>query len=260
MIRTTTCDGCGADLSDCTDLSSHDDLPCPHCGSLTRTINIKIFEAPISVTDYMSAIATMDGRSVSFRESERQGRVASADENDDGSLSYILTGTTPQGEEDTVLTCRILIQAMNAAGATWGEPTEPKMTGIADCISVNKNNNKETLEIQVVRAVADKKIWAKLAKDGRICEQNVDKNDLIEMIKDSINIKASEKKIPFKMRSKLVLALDATRVPVLVLDIVSQHCKNILGNWISSLGFQSVWLVGPKAELTWQLDDSDPTE
>ena len=245
------CGKCGADLSTGTDLSSAEDSPCPECGCRMRNVHITVKDT-CSATDYLSTTGRKEGRAVGFRESERQGRVASADENDDGLFSYTLTGTSPQGEEDTLPTCRILIQTLNAAGATWCDLAKPKNAGVVDCTAVNRANRKEELNIQVVRAITDGQLWEKLARDGKIRESDVDKNALLELIKDSINKKA--RMIPCTIRRSIVLALDATRLPALTLDSVVSQCRDVLGPWIVSLGFQSVWLVGPTPDLTWQLD------
>lgn len=252
-MRKVICGVCKMDLSDRTDLSSNEDLPCPQCGSKERAVHIKV-EDNISVSDYLTATGREDGRAIAFRESERQGRVTSADENEDGSLSYRLTGTCPQGEEDTLFTCEILVKAFNAAGANWGGPSEPEEVGVADCIALDRENSRNVLSIQVVRAVVDSEFWSKLSKEGGVLESGVDKNTLIACIKDSINKKASDRKIPRRIRQSVILALDATRLPVMALDSVVFDCRNILGTWINSLGFQSVWLVGPTVELAWQLD------
>lgn len=255
MMTKAFCGVCGEDLSETTDLSLPEQSPCPRCGSRTRKVHIAVEDTlSVSLTEYMCATGRKEGRIVAFRESERQGRRATADEKDDGSLTFSLTGTSPQGEEDTLSTCRILVRALNAAGAAWGEPTEPDEAGVADCIAVNRVNCREQLSIQVVRAVVEGTMWAKLSRERSIHEIEVAKDDVIAFIKSSINKKASDRKIPNRIRPSIVLAIDATRLPAFALDSVAGRCKDVLGTWIRSLGFQSVWLVGPAVDLTWQLD------
>jgi hypothetical protein len=87
--------------------------------------------------------AQHEGRTLEFRESERGGRAASADDHENGCISMSLTGTSPQGEEDTLDVCRILVRTMNRMGETWNEPVE----GVDDtgCVAANAkavlNNN-----------------------------------------------------------------------------------------------------------------------
>ena len=60
----------------------------------------------------------------------------------------------------------------------------------------------------------------------------------------------------YPKRSNLMLALDATRLPVLGFEDVVEEFQARFGTWIKSLGFEAVWLVGPQDSLTWRLDNA----
>jgi len=77
---------------------------------------------------------------------------------------------------------------------------------------------------------------------------------LLDQLKSSIEKKANNRKIPCSIRPNLLLALDAIRLPAHSFEDVVQEYIKRHGSWTSSLGFQSVWLVGPVLPLTWRLD------
>lgn len=123
-----------------------------------------------------------------------------------------------------------------------------------DCVALDKNNSKTRIRIQVIRAMADQGMWRQLAKAGRVSGSNVHKTELLRQLKQSIEKKANITKIPPAIRASLILALDATLLPALSFDDVIEEFKFQFGVWASSLGFQSIWLVGPMPALTWRLD------
>lgn len=101
------CSNCGITLYENVEVVKAEDPPCPKCGSTNRDIQFSLYDG-VNLSDHMSAVASKDDKAVGYRESENNGRVASADQNDDNTLSYSLTGSSPQGEEDTLKTCKIL--------------------------------------------------------------------------------------------------------------------------------------------------------
>ena len=107
--------------------------------------------------------------------------------------------------------------------------------------------------IQIVRANVDAEFWRTLNRYGKI-DGNVNPEALTEQIKLAIDSKANDRKIPKSSRRGLTLALDATRLPALGFDSVIDSFRSKWGPWAHSLGFESVWLVGPSESLTWQLD------
>ena len=70
----------------------------------------------------------------------------------------------------------------------------------------------------------------------------------------AIETKANDRRIPQSSRCGLLLALDATRLPALGFDAVVEAFRNDWGLWTKSLGFDSVWLIGPSESMTWRLD------
>jgi len=197
--------------------------------------------------------AQHEGRTVGFRESEREGRTASADDHGDGTISLTLTGTSPQGEEDTASACRVLVRALNGKGDTWNTPVTG--TGDVDCVATNATNEKAAaLNIQVVRAIVDAEMWQSLAARGILEKVKVEAEKVADLIADALGKKLDPRKIPLPQRPGLVLALDATRLPALAFDPVIDSFRKRHGALVKGSGFRSIWLVGPSESLTKRLD------
>jgi hypothetical protein len=244
------CINCGARLDKKTNLSNSENPLCPKCSSANKDLCINVADG-ISLNDYMLAVGKKDQKIAGFRESKRNGRIASADQNEDGSFSYSIEGKSPQGEEDTLSACEKLVQTLNEAGGNWAQPKEGK--GDEDCIVIDKSDQRNVLRIQVVRAITDENLWRQLSEEGRL-DLSDTKDVLLIQLKSSIEKKADDRKIPASNRSNLLLALDATRLPVLGFEDVIQEYIKQHGSWTCSQGFQSVWLVGPLPSLTWRID------
>jgi hypothetical protein len=193
-----------------------------------------------------------NGKKNGFVETAKEGRVTSVDRSDDGLLSYSIQGSSPQGEEDTLPTCRVLISVLNASGGNWMDPVRVPDDDIVDCEAVNVNHPDRKLSIQVVRAIVDKKLWNQLNEQGRFEELNVSKEQLIAQIKSAIEKK--DRAIAPADHPSLTLALDATRLPVLGFEDVIEEFQSQFGSRTRSLGFEAIWLVGPQSSLTWRLD------
>ncbi|KAF0146152.1 MAG: hypothetical protein FD156_179 [Nitrospirae bacterium] len=182
---------------------------------------------------------------------EKNNETSRARRNNDDTLISSHKGSSPQGEANTLPTCVTLVQALNEAGENWSHPIDnTEKDDNVDCIAYDKDNNKKELHIQVVRAKSDKNFWRHLAKKGQI-EQEVSINELLTDLKLSIEKKSE---IPPPQRQHLVLALDATKLPVFIFDDVLKEYILRYGAWTHSLGFQSVWLVGPLSTNTKRLD------
>jgi len=97
----------------------------------------------------------------------------------------------------------------------------------------------------------DTELWKTLNLEGKI-ERKENSTVLAKQIKSAIEAKA--RKIPTASRPRLVLALDATRLPAMGFDAVVEDFRSKWSAWASKLGFGSIWLVGPSESLTWQLD------
>ena len=199
-----------------------------------------------------SALGKNGDKAIAFRESPRQGLASAADKNEDGSLSFKMTGRSPQGEDDTLSACRVLVNKLNKEGSKWGQPR--KGDGVVDCRAIDELHPEKELTIQVVRAVVDQCLWGRLHAVKEIRETAVTKEELVAQLKGAIELKADERRIPKMSRLNLMLALDANRLPAHAFDDVVEEFRLQWGSWAKTLGFDNIWLVGPTVSLTWQLD------
>lgn len=209
------------------------------------------FEGEVRVSGHVSALQERSGEAIGFSESERQGRASHATLHDGRSLDMSLKGSSPQGEEDTRATCQILKERLNLDGGHWDRITfgcEP-----ADCVLVDAEEPTRTLDVQVVRAIASQGLWRRLNFTGFL-QSSLSPVEAVAEIRMAIEAKARDEKIPRQSRSRLVLALDATRLPGLTFDEIVHQFRLRHLDWVRTHGFAAVWLVGPVSRLVWRLD------
>jgi hypothetical protein len=115
----------------------------------------------VGFSEHCVMLGKRKGKALAFRESRRpDGRAASADLDEDGLLSFSVSGSSPQGEELTLIVCKLLVQKLNLDGHTWNEPVSGD--GVVDCQATDENDPSQFLKCQVVRAVSDQKLWKQL--------------------------------------------------------------------------------------------------
>ena len=244
------CRNCGRQLDESFDPPCAERTPCPDCGFTSRRFEESCVAGIRSSVSH-SMLHQRESKTIGFEESGRQGRTVSAEQGKDDKLSYTLNGNSLQGEEDTLSACRILVNTLNKAGGNWHQPTIGD--GVIDCQAVDRQNNQRKLCVQIVHAVVDTEFWKALNLEGKIKRDDTAKA-LADQIKSAIDAKANDRKVPKVSRRGLVLALDATRLPALGFDAVVEDFRSRWGLWANKLGFDSVWLVGPSEDLTWQLN------
>jgi len=241
------CSDCGM-MFDANDASEQ--APCPQCGATSRVFDEGI-TLGVKLADHAMLERRRYERTIAVRESERDGRVTWADE-ENGYITTTVTGSSPVGETDTLHVCRTLIHKHNKLGGTWNEPVEwREPNSDIDCVATNKIGEKGTICIQVVRAIVDQEWWRTLS----ISESNTTSgtaDDLAEVICDAVKKKAD--RTPVKQRATLVLAIDANRLAGLTLDSVVDTVREKHGATLAGLGFQSIWVVGPSISRTHRLD------
>jgi hypothetical protein len=93
---------------------------------------------------------------------------------------------------------------------------------------------------------------------GAVFEE-VSVTEAVTAMKNAVELKASERKIPSKDRGAITLALDATRLSGLAFHAVVDRFRAEYRSWITELGFSAVWLVGPTSSLVWRFDVSPPS-
>ena len=243
------CRECGFEIQE---PNSTHRTPCPECGATARVFEEGIEEG-VRVSCHVKLEALREGRTVGFRESQRDGRAASGDDSGNGCISMTLTGTSPQGEEDTLDACRGLVRALNCMGETWNEPMEG--TAGVDCVATNATiSTSSPLQIQVVRAIIDTRIWQALAATGTLTKSAMGVDEAANLLANALLKKLDPKRVPPKQRTTITLVLDATRLPALAFDSVVKRFRELHGDRLRTAGFRGIWIVGPTESLTKRLD------
>jgi hypothetical protein len=243
----------GAMCSDCETLypQGQIDPPCAKCGSRRRTFCVTV-EGSITPSATMEWLRNDEqGRVLGYGDTGRHETIRHGNFEFDQSISLQLDGRPPQNEEDTERVCHTLATAMSQAG----ERFTATATGDRD-VDGELKSDKRVLAVQVVRALSAVGFWRELSTKAHI-KQRLALADTADVLKDAIERKA--KKLPPAQRGKLVLALDADRIPALGLQPVAEAFSAAFGKWTRDTGFAEVWLVGPDQRLTWRLDEPAPT-
>jgi hypothetical protein len=224
------------------------DGPCPECGSSNHHVRLEVAES-----------ATMTSRAVAHKQPEGGGsvgegvrisgpgdRTASGDVSSPVAASYAIGGQSPRREEGSLETASLLVAKLAEQGDIWGHPVEVDDADV-DCRSTRDG---ESLDIQVTRAM-DPTVWQQLHRAGEVvAETEVD--ELADGVLAAIQKKA--RRLPLAQRAALVLAIDAHDTPILAISEVVGSFRRRHMETTEQLGFRSVWVVGPTAELVHQLD------
>lgn len=206
------------------------------------------------IRDYANGTTIRAGKTVGFSETEGRERAVSADQFGNGALHLTACGEPSHNEDGTLETCEMLIRRLNEIhDCYWGAPEkndDPQLHYI-DAISrgIGAYAGRE-LKIQVIRAVIVNDYWQALHKNGR-SELTRTVDEMSDHLKKVIEKKVN--RIPADVRQELVLALGAIDVPAAAFDDVINSFNRNHTRWVRTLGFQSVWVVGPTLRMVHQL-------
>ena len=218
--------------------------------SLIAAMLERLGRSEVKIGDHLSATTKRGGKVVGFSESEGRGRASTADVNPDGTISLLVTGTSSLGEEDTLKSCRLLIEHLNKPDPRWNQPVLAAHPAV-DC-EATAVGGVDRLDMQVVRAISNSAFWRELGRSGLSGLRNVTPEEAASGVKESILQKANS--IPPGDRRGLVLVLNSIDSPSLVMDSVVEEFRRVHRAWVRSLGFREVWIVGPWSDLTHRLD------
>lgn len=209
------------------------------------------FGASAAISAHSSATTTRKGKIVGFGESDGRGRAASGDVVGSGMIEITVSGSSPRGEEGALAACERLVEHLNLSGSSWASPIEVVGVQHVDAKVQRADGVDGTpLTIQVVRALTDPGFWRSLGRNSNTAI-SVSVPEAADFLKAAVESKAN--KIPVEIRRDITLVLDATDVPGLSLDPVVDEFNCRLGEWAASLGFESVWVVGPWREMVREL-------
>src|SRR6266567_7803506 len=123
----------------------------------TDPLKIAVSEQ-VAVSAHAQIEAQQDGKTFGFRQTKMPQQFSGADTNKDGTVSSRIEGRPIQGEDDTKRAGQMLAQAMSTANEQW-ELTDEPATGAVDCVLKDSSNPPRRREVQVVRAIADCKLY-----------------------------------------------------------------------------------------------------
>jgi hypothetical protein len=191
-------------------------------------------------------VTTAEGSERSFSETERDGRTSSGELRDDDAILSRITGSPPQGEEDTMYVSRMLVDALNRAGEHWLPPLQMTV-GVADAIAYDAEDSRKIISIQVVRVETGQDLWQELRKTRDVMFIRA-VGDMADTLRRAITHKLDGLRSAVSRRD-VTLALDASRLPAYTFDDVVSAFDRCHGEWATSLGFDSIWVVGPHPQL-----------
>jgi hypothetical protein len=251
MSEADSCIRCGKTFDD--DLPLPEFELCPNCRAKETIISVS-FHDGATAHDHISVLGKENERHLFYSESERIDRRAAAARHDDESgLTFSAYGRSPQHEEMTLAACCLLVKKLNELGANWKEPILIE-DGAIDCQAISRLDRSAVLKIQEQKAIVDQNLWKELNVHGSISKAGVSSASAAGLLRQAIERKAQDRKIPRKQRSDLILALNAMLLPMLTFDVVIEYFCRHYGEWARDLGFKAIWLIGPRADMVERLD------
>ena len=198
------------------------------------------------MSGHVAATGLRDGKPFAFSESERAVLTRYASLEADGSIVLDLKGIAPRNEQDSDEVGAILVSALSAAGP----PILLVGRGEQDDDLVLEESNSR-IGVQVVRAMTDPGFWRDLSRTGSVSRITLTPALAADALRTAITHKAS---IPSAQRPRLILALDALRIPALALAAVVEEFRSTHGAWCQQLGFRAIYVVGPDPSFVARLD------
>jgi hypothetical protein len=222
-------------------------IPCPICGSLARRFGAHI-RNHLAISGRLTGVVTRDDKPIGFVESGTPEMTRHTAYLEDGTIVLNLQGLTPSNEDDTQEVCQIFATALNGSGveaSVLGQGTLDEDYRIL--------LEGSEVGVQIVRALTDGKFWTRLRKQGEVKNLPLTVDKCEESLWTAITLK--EEKIPRPQRPKLILLLDAYRIPAFAIGCVIDQFKRNKAAAVKQLGFHSVYVAGPTSLFVSRLDE-----
>ena len=174
-------------------------------------------------------------------------RAITTDVDRDGQIAHSLRGNKRTNETGDLEVCRILLDRLNQDGEPWKDLIQLKAESRAEAgVDCQASHGIHILDIQVTRALSDPDFW-KRVNPHVPSNLELSNLDCAEQLRVTIANKAA------KPKGGIVLALDSIETPHCTQHVIELF-RSAHGAWARSLGYKSIWVVGPTADLTFQLD------
>jgi hypothetical protein len=179
-----------------------------------------------------------------------------------GSIESSVTAKARHGDTGHERTCQVLLQRLNQDGCHWVdfEVLKRRDTDV-DCkfyesftsemhaLHPAKRRMVKFQDLQITRAIWDQTIWNDVNRGG--ADFTLGYHEAAEELWLAMDRKKHAG------RRDLILALDALQTPGLAMMPVVAEFRKQYSVCARSLGFQSIWLVGPTSETTFRMDLTD---
>jgi hypothetical protein len=219
---------------------------CPFCKSRSSKTDVRDMNEL-----KMSGSLVLENNAASglqaIRVVDDDGRSSAADLQPNGFWRQSIEGRPPDTEEGTLPACQRLVARLRMDPGSWSDPAPSDEQGI-DCIT---DNGRKQVFLQVVRPV-DAKIYQTLDRDGRF-EDEKHICALADDLRQAVEHK-NKKHFP-RGRQDTILAIDLRDFAAHALREVVENFRHRYGTEVASLGFMSIWAVGPLEQYVFRLDE-----
>jgi hypothetical protein len=206
------------------------------------------------VSESTVVVKRRDETIIGYRFQDSEGKSVAADSTP-SALTFSIAGASRQNEQGVRNVCTILMRKLNHEGAHWQSCIDlTKNTSGDPEVDCELSDGHNILKIQVTRAHTPPSFWKTLWRYQRSSDA-LTPEFAAEILKEAISAKA--RRCTKSQRRRLVIALDATETPSHTFNPVIHCFAERYTNWIGSLGYCSIWLVGPNITLTRRLDQQE---
>lgn len=207
----------------------------------------------VQLQESVAAIVRTERVPTAIRTADSGGVGSGADLHPDGGVDVMRTGRLSQGETPVARVGQVLLEAFRRDRMPYEriEDVSRRDARAEDGVDLRLHaSNGAVLGVQVTRAVGDPDIGRGAATRGH-ANKRYSADELVDMLRGAI---AKKSRGADPSRARIALALDATEVMVSLSGAAVLRLTTAHGDWIRSLGWHSVWLVGPAVSFTQRLD------
>lgn len=154
----------------------------------------------------------------------------------------VFRGRPPGSDNDVVQVCRILREALNDRGNTWGAFSAPSVSGAN---ATATNDSGDVLRVHVTRV--DRPAAKTLERGDPV----IRRRSVGQRVTDiRVAVDSSARQHTASQRGELCLALDTLRSPGHVDGKVVEAFLAAHQTYVAGLGYRAIWLVGPTGEMS----------
>ena len=206
-------------------------------------------EDTVGISEHVIAVMRRDADIVGYRAGGSTGPTKGGEATDKGGVAFEYQGMTSKNEEGTLDACRMLVAALRQRGGSWSDPRDPtggdpKQERGLDCMTTHDGQDKG---IQVVRVPTEQAYRKEITRAGK-SQRALEAGEAAEVIRDAITHKEGA------AAPTTILLLNASDAVSLAMPAAVRAFRDRYGDWSRTVGFDSIWIVGPSVHMCEQLD------